>query len=110
MTAAFRTPSSFEPVSSSHVKHGDKALKNLARTGRDQAEASRKWFAALLWRAFPTHSEADLALRAARVLDVSPRQVTNWLRCNNDASLRYVMAVMAIAGAEVVFDKIEGRR
>lgn len=38
------------------------------------------------------------------------RQVVNWLRCNNDASLRHVIAVMALAGAEVVFDKVEGRK
>jgi hypothetical protein len=28
--------------------------------------------------------------------------VRNWLRCEHDASLRYVTAVMVIAGAEIV--------
>lgn len=75
----------------------------------DHEAASRRWFAALLWRAFPSASEREVSHKAARVLDVSPRQVINWLRCEHDAGLSYVMAVMAIAGAEVVFRKIEGR-
>lgn len=83
-------------------------MKNPANS-TDHATASRRWFAAMLWRAFPSPSEGDLALKAARVLDVSPRQVRNWLRCEHDASLRYVTAVMAIAGAEVVFGLVEGR-
>jgi hypothetical protein len=83
-------------------------MKNPANSA-DHATASRRWFAALLWRAFPSRSEGDLAVKAARVLDVSPRQVRNWLRCEHDASLRYVTAVMAIAGAEVVFGLVEGR-
>lgn len=82
-------------------------MKNLAHSSVDHAKASRRWFAALLWRAFPSPSERDLSHKAARVLDVSPRQVVNWLRCENDASLRYVLAVMAIAGAEIVFDRME---
>lgn len=85
-------------------------MKNPAGNAVDHAAASRRWFAAMLWRAFPSHSEHDLALKAARVLDVSPRQVRNWLRCEHDASLRYVMAVMAIAGAEVVFDRGLGKQ
>jgi hypothetical protein len=80
-----------------------------ARRGQDHAATSRRWFAAMLWRAFPAASERDLSLKAARVLDVSPRQVIHWLRCEHDASLRYVTAVMAIAGAEVVFGLVEGR-
>lgn len=72
--------------------------------------AARRWFRNLLWRAFPSPSERDLANKAARVLNVSPRQVINWLREDHDASLRYVLAVMAIAGAEVVFARIEGDR
>ena len=71
------------------------------------ASASRRWFAALLWRAFPSRSEHDLAEKAARALGVSPRQVRNWLRQDNDASLRYVTAVLLIAGAEVVFANLE---
>lgn len=75
----------------------------------DHAASSRRWFAALLWRAFPSASENQLAETAARALDVSPRQVKNWLRCEHDASLRYVTAVMLLAGVEGVFDKIARR-
>lgn len=85
-------------------------MKNPAYSADDHATTSRRWFAAMLWRAFPSPSERDLSLKAARALDVSPRQVINWLRCDHDASLRYVTAVMAIAGAEVVFGLVEGRR
>lgn len=85
------------------------SAKNLANPV-EHGSVSRRWFRNLLWRAFPSRSENDLANKAASVLDVSPRQVRNWLREENDASLRYVTAVMAIAGAEVLFTKIEGRR
>lgn len=85
-------------------------MKNPAYSAVDHATASRRWFAGLLWRAFPSASEHELSHKAARVLDVSPRQVVNWLRCEHDASLRYVTAVMAIAGAEVVLGRVEGRR
>ena len=82
--------------------------KNLANS-TDHASASRRWFRNMLYRAFPSPSDCDLADKAARVLDVSPRQVRNWLNEDNDASLRYVTAVMAIAGAEIVFGHI-GKR
>ena len=81
-------------------------MKDLAGS-KDHASASRRWFRNLLWRAFPAQSEHELAERASAVLNVSPRQVKNWLREENDASLRYVTAVLVIAGAEVVFSKIE---
>lgn len=84
-----------------HVTFGG---NNPSRT--DVGHAARKWFAALLWRAFPgCRSENEIAERAARVLDVSDRQVRNWLRCENDAGVRYVFAVLTIAGAQIVFRK-----
>lgn len=76
-------------------------MKNLAGNADDHIKASRKWFSAMLWRAFPSSSEHELCHKAARVLDVSPRQVKNWLRQENDASLRYVTAVALIAGVEL---------
>lgn len=88
-------------------KHGESCVKNLAENFSDHSRASRQWFAALLWRAFPAASENELIHRAAPVLDVSPRQVKNWLRCENDASLRYVTAVMLIAGGEALFRMVE---
>lgn len=72
-------------------------------------KASRKRFARLLWRAFPSASERDLAATAAPVLGVSERQVRNWLQCEHDAAGRHVFAVMAIACGEEIFSIIEGR-
>lgn len=92
-------------VSSAHRKHGGSKVKNLAENALDQVSGARKVFATLLWRAFPAPSEHDLCIKAAHVLDVSPRQVRNWLRCENSAAWHYVAAVMVIAGAELVFDE-----
>lgn len=89
-------------------QYGASPVKNLADTANPSA--SRRWFCNLLWRAFPATSEHDLAHKAAPALGVSPRQVRNWLREEHDASLRYVTAVLAIAGAEIIFGKIEGGR
>ena len=78
-------------------------MKISAHSAIDHKSASRKRFAAMLWMAFPSPSERDLSIKAAMVLDVSPRQVVKWLRCEHDAAVSYVFAVMAIAGAEIVF-------
>ncbi len=74
-----------------------------------QAKASRKRFAKLLWRAFPSASERDLAAVAAPVLGVSERQVRHWLRCEHDAASRHLFALLAIACGEEIFSIIEGR-
>jgi len=84
-------------------------VQKIAQNSIDHESASRKWFAALLWKAFPAPSENDLAWKASRVLDVSPRQVKNWLRGNNDAKLKYVTAVAMIAGAEIGLGAFGGR-
>lgn len=78
-------------------------MKSSAYSSFDRETAYRMWFRDLLWRAFPASSDAARAERAAHVLNVSERQVRNWLNCEHDPKLRYVMAVIAIAGAEVVF-------
>ncbi|MWP39404.1 hypothetical protein GQY15_17700 [Rhodobacter sphaeroides] len=91
------------------AQDGANMRKNPANSD-EHARTSRKWFANLLRRAFPANSEAELAERAAPVLGVSTRQVRNWLREDHDASLRYVTAVMMIAGAEVVFSRMESRQ
>lgn len=83
--------------------------KNLAGNFGDHERASRRWFAGLLWRAFPAASENELAGRAAKVLNVSERQVRNWLRGENDASLKYVTAVALIAGVEIGLGAYGGR-
>lgn len=76
-------------------------MKSFSDNRFDHATASRRWFAALLWRAFPGPSENVVAEAAARALGVTPRQVRNWLRCENSAALQYVTAVMLIAGVEI---------
>ena len=85
-------------------------MKNLSENAGCQVSTARRAFAALLWRAFPSPSENEVANKAARVLDVTPRQVRNWLRCENSAAFHYVAAVMAVAGAEIVFQKVEARQ
>lgn len=109
MTSALHAFPKSIHVSHSQVKHGDSSMKNLAETEGDNISSSRKAFAGLLWRAFPSPSEHDLCVKAARVLDVSPRQVKNWLRCQNSAAVHYFFAVAAIAGAEVIFRDKAGR-
>lgn len=76
-------------------------------------EAERDWFASLLWKAFPdARSENELAEVAADVLTsdkrpVTPRTVRNWLRCENSPHFRYVLRVIALVGAEAVFQVID---
>lgn len=72
-------------------------------------DRARRRFAEMLRRAFPAISDNDRALQAAPVLGVSDRQVRNWLREENDASARYVFAVMALAGVEMVLNQRGGR-
>ncbi|SCY61879.1 hypothetical protein SAMN05660710_02123 [Paracoccus tibetensis] len=91
---------------SSRDQYGALSVKNPAHS--TDPCASRRWFSDLLWRAFPSRSERELSEKASAVLDVSPRQVINWLREEHDPKLRYVMAVIALAGAEIVFSRIEG--
>ncbi len=76
-------------------------------------EAERVWFAGLLWRAFPeASSENELAEMAAEVLTsdsrpVTSRTVRNWLRRENAPHFRYVLKVIALVGAEAVFQIID---
>jgi len=85
-------------------------MKIPAQSVNGDVYVSRKFFEALLWKAFPSPSAHALAHKAAPVLGVSPRQVMNWLSCEHSAALHYVFAVMAIAGAEIVFQKVEGNQ
>jgi hypothetical protein len=94
-------------VISSRLQCANAGWKNLAKS-RDQRAQSREWFANLLWVAFPAHSEAELCKKASAALGASSRQARNWLRCENDAPVSVVTKVLMVAGAEVVFKKIEG--
>lgn len=76
-------------------------------------EAERHWFASLLWKAFPdATSENELAEMAAEVLTedrrpVTSRTVRNWLRRENSPHFRYVLRVIALVGAESVFQLLD---
>lgn len=96
------------PVASQDGDLSRTCAKNPARSAG--LERPREWFRDLLWAAFPGKSEREVSQRAAMALGVSQRQVQNWLRCEHDASLRHVAALMVIAGAEVVLGLIGGRR
>lgn len=79
-------------------------------------EAERRWFAGLLWKAFPdARSENELSELVSEVLTtdlrpVHPKTVRNWLRCDNSPHFRYVMQVVAMAGAECLFEIIDGEQ
>lgn len=97
------------------IKDGVNMSKNLSKNvrrghflGGRHKSMSRKWFAALLWRAFPAASNIEVARLGAPVLGVSERQITNWLNCENDAALSYVTAVMVLAGVECALDGVRG--
>lgn len=85
--------------SSSRRNHGALSMKNLAENELSR-DAARDWFARSLWIAFPSRSSDELAGRAAPVLGCSERQVKNWLNCENDASLRFVLRLIAILTGE----------
>lgn len=76
------------------------------RAALTSEEAERKWFATLLWQAFPMcRSENELCERAAKVLSsknrsVTSRAVRNWIRCENTPHFRFVLTVYALAQAE----------
>lgn len=76
-------------------------------------EAERHWFASLLWRAFPeARSENELSELVAEVLTterrrIHPKTVRNWLRCENTPHFRYVIRILALAGAESIFEIID---
>ncbi|TFL16413.1 hypothetical protein [Jannaschia formosa] len=84
-------------------------MKNPAQS-ECSTSAARGWFRDLLFRAFPGRSEREIARVAAPLLDVSDRQVRNWLREEHDPGLTVVLKVMALAGAEVVLARVERRR
>lgn len=77
-------------------------------------DAEREWIARMLWKAFPeSRSENELAdLVAAhfagRGREVSARTVRYWLRRETTPHWRYVVELMALAGAERAFELIFG--
>lgn len=94
------------PVSASRYQCVVSGWKNLAKSKSDRA-AARRWFADLLWIAFPSASEFEVCQKASSALGVSPRTVGNWLSCQNDAPAPVMMKVLVITGAEIIFSKYE---
>lgn len=86
---------------------------SFRKSALTREEAERAWFASLLWKAFPdATSENELADRAAEALTddkrpVTPRTVKNWLRQDNSPHFRYVLRVIALVGAESVFQLLD---
>lgn len=97
----------------SHGQHGVKQLEKSYGNCIAPEDAERKWFAGLLWKAFPeARSENDLSELVADVLatekrPIHPRTVRNWIRCDNTPHFRYVMRIIALAGAESLFQIID---
>lgn len=98
---------------SSRVLYMRQPSEKSYRKHLDPEEAERRWFAGLLWKAFPeARSEHELSKLVAEVLTterrpVHPKTVRNWLRCENTPSFKYVMRVLALAGAESLFQIID---
>lgn len=88
-------------------------MEKLYRKCTSLEEIERKLFAEMLWKAFPAaKSENELAELVAEVLTEEhrpchPKTVRNWLRCDNTPHFRYVMRVLALAGAESIFQMID---
>ncbi len=84
-----------------------------SRQPKNGEDAERAWFAGLLRKAFPeATSDNELAELAAMVLTserrpVDKRTVRNWLRCENAPHFRYVLKVIALVGAEAIFQMID---
>lgn len=89
---------------------GPRPIEKSYRNCMAPEDAERRWFADVLWKAFPeARSENELAELVAEVLttekrSIHPRTVRNWLRCENTPHFRYIMRVLAMAGAESLFD------
>ena len=88
-------------------------MKNFDKNHFCPEEAEKHWFAGLLWKGIPeATSENDLADRWAELLTterrpIHPKTIRNWLRCENTPHFRYVMRVIALAGAESLFQIID---
>ncbi|WP_237072596.1 hypothetical protein [Pseudaestuariivita rosea] len=89
------------------------SLEKSYRKSSLSEENEREWFARVLWQAFPeAQSENHLSELVAEVLTtdkrpIHPKTVRNWLRCQNAPHFRYVLRILALAGAERVFEIID---
>lgn len=103
-------------ISIGFSEDGPRPIETSFRNGLTPEQAERRWFANLLWKAFPeARSENHLAELVADVLTddrrpVTPRAVRNWLREENTPHFRYVIRALALAGTESLFDMLDQRR
>ncbi len=80
-----------------------------AKKNVDFREASRREDARLIERAFPGHTQQEVADEASRRLGMSPRQIINWMQLQHDMPSWAVKAVKAYIGrVERVARRIEG--
>ena len=100
------TPPGTSLTSNRNILEGWKSLS----TSTDRKGASRKFYALLLWYAFPGPSQEHVARSAARVLGKSERAIRNHLHCLHDPSASDFLTVLMVAGAEVVFQGVENEQ
>ena len=111
IAAAPNSLSSADPVALSQDQHGGKAMKFLAKSNVDFRQASRKEDSRKLQMAFSGHTQDAIAQKAARALDVSPRQIIYWMKCENDMPSWAVKAVEHyLRRVETIAIRIEGQR
>ena len=95
---------------------GQKYRAKPVRNGLTSQEAELEWVVRMLWRAFPeADSENELSDLVADHLsvegrEVSPRTVRYWLRKETSPHFRYIVRILALAGAESAFDLIFSKR
>jgi hypothetical protein len=66
----------------------------------------RRLFSRMLWQAFPSHSEHEVAEKAAPILGLSERHVRRLLQCDHSAKIEHFLAVAAIVGFEAVLSMV----
>ncbi len=72
--------------------------KSFTMNRVEARDISRRRFAGAIQEAFPGHSDAEVARRAAPVLGRSERQIKNWLDCTSSPAIEDVYTVCAILG------------
>lgn len=87
--------------------------KSCTKFPADREAAELTWFTNLLWTSFPeAQSERELCDLVSDVLSTEKRSihwktVRGWLRQETTPNFRYVVPVIAMAGAECIFQIID---
>lgn len=95
--------------SSSTKQHYGAILSKVLSPNAGARPHRRSLFVRLLWVAFPSRSEKELAERAHKALGVSQRQVENWLAGVNDGKASHLTDLIFIVGVEKLSQLIEGQ-